>query len=131
VSSQSSWTWLRSDVVLAIHEAQLAEHGGQVGVRSPDLLESALVRPQTLAAYDDHADAIAVGAMYAIAIVRNHPFVDGNKRTGWVAMRTFFALNDVSLTFDPVVAITEVFALAAGERADDEFTAWVRRCAAP
>jgi len=69
-------------------------------------------------------------ATYAIAFVRKRPFVDGNKRTGWVAMRTFLELNGVTLTFSPAAAVTEVFALAAGERTDDEFTAWVRRCAA-
>ena len=69
--------------------------------------------------------------MYAIAIVRNHPFLDGNKRTGWVAMRTFFALNEIALTFSPAAAVAEVMALAAGERDDDAFTAWVRGCVQP
>ena len=126
MSSQNSWTWLRLDVVLAIHEAQLAEHGGQTGVRSSDLLESALARPQSLTDYDAAADGIAIGAMYAIAIVRNHPFLDGNKRTGWVAMRTFLELNGIAMRFAPAVAVSEVLALAAGERDDVTFTAWVR-----
>jgi death-on-curing protein len=131
VSLPNNWTWLRLDVVLAIHEAQLAEHGGQAGIRSHDLLESALARPESIAGYDANADVVSVGAMYAIGIVRNHPFLDGNKRTGWVAMRTFFALNEIELTFSPAAAVAEVLALAAGERDDATFTAWVRACAQP
>lgn len=131
MSSQNNGTWLRLDVVLAIHEAQLAEHGGQAGVRSSDLLESALGRPQSLADYAAAADGVAIGAMYAIAIVRNHPFLDGNKRTGWVAMRTFLELNGITLTFAPAVAVAEVLALAASERDDAAFTAWVRSCVPP
>jgi death-on-curing protein len=126
VSSPSNWTWLQLDVVLAIHEAQLAEHGGQTGIIGRDLLESALGRPESLAAYDADADGVAIGATYAIAIVRNHPVLDGNKRTGWVAMRTFLALNDIAFTFQPAAAVAEVVALAAGERDDATFTAWVR-----
>lgn len=113
-----------------MHEAQLAEHGGLPGVRSPELLESALSRPQTLAAYAPDADAIAIGAMYAIAIARNHPFIDGNKRVAWAAMRTFLVLNAVTLAFERSEAVTEMLALAAGERADGQFTSWVRRHAA-
>ncbi len=131
MSSPNSWAWLRLDVVLAIHEAQLAEHGGQTGVRRSDLLESALGRPQTLAAYDAGADGVAIGAMYAVAIVRNHPFPDGNKRTGWVAMRLFLELNGIALTYSPAAAVAEVMALAAGERDDAAFTAWVRGCVRP
>ncbi len=126
MSSPNNWIWLHLDVVLAIHEAQLAEHGGQIGIRSRELLESAIDRPRSLAAFDAAADGVAIGATYAIAIIRNHPFLDGNKRTGWVAMRTFLELNDIAFTFRPAAAVTEVFALAAGERDDATFTAWVR-----
>ena len=97
------------------------------GVRSPELLESALARPRTVADYVPDADAVALGAMYAIAIAHNHPFVDGNKRVAWAAMRTFLALNGVTLQFEPIDAVTEMVALAAGERTDDAFTDWVRR----
>jgi death-on-curing protein len=130
VSSQSKWTWLRADIVLAIHEAQLAEHGGMPGIRSAELLESALARPRTTADHAPHADAVTIGSMYAIALARNHPFVDGNKRVAWAAMRTFLALNSVILTFERAAAVHEMAALAAGERTDEAFTAWVRRCAA-
>ena len=126
MSLPSNWKWLREDVVIAIHDAQLAEHGGTSGVRSVELLESALARPQTTAAHLGSDDVIAVGAMYAIAIARNHPFIDGNKRVAWAAMRTFLILNDVTLEFDRVDAVREMLALAAGVRTDDEFTEWVR-----
>ena len=126
MSSPSNWQWLRLDVVLAIHEAQLSEHGGRIGVRSRELLESALARPQTFAASTPDTNAATIGAMHAMAFARNHPFVDGNKRTAWVAMRTFFELNDVEFRYDPVEAIAEMLALAAGERTDEAFIAWVR-----
>jgi death-on-curing protein len=127
VSSPSNWQWLRADLIIAIHDAQLAEHGGTTGIRSLDLLESALARPQATSAYLEGADAIAVGAMYAIAIAHNHPFIDGNKRVAWVAMRTFLELNGVVLIFEPIEAVTEMLALAAGARTDEQFTDWVRR----
>jgi len=130
VSSRSSWVWLRADVVAAIHEAQLYEHGGPRGVRSPELLDSALARPRQVAAYSPDADAVTVGAMYAIAIAQNHPFVDGNKRVAWAAMRTFLQLNGVTLRFERADAVTEMLALAAGERTDEQFTSWVHARAA-
>jgi death on curing protein len=130
VSSPSNWKWLRADTVTAIHDAQLAEHGGMPGVRSPELFESALARPQTTAAYGEDADAATIGSMYAIAIAHNHPFIDGNKRVAWAAMRTFLQLNGVTLAFERAEAVSEMLALAAGERTDEQFTDWVRRHAA-
>lgn len=127
MSLPNSWKWLRADIVAAIHDAQLAEHGGKSGIRSRDLLESALARPQTTASYEEDADAITIGAMYAIAIARNHPFIDGNKRVAWVAMRTFLQLNGVTLAFEPADAVIEMLSLAAGDRTDEQFTAWARR----
>ena len=125
MSLQNEPRWLRRDAVRAIHEAQIAEHGGLAGVRSEELLESALARPPTRGSFDESADLIAVGATYAIAIARNHPFVDGNKRVAWVAMRTFFVLNDVQLTFSPAAAVETMLALAANELDDEAFIAWV------
>ena len=122
----SSPKWLRRDIVLAIHDAQLAEHGGLPGIRSADLLDSALARPQTIAAYLADADLVTIGAMYAIAIAHNHPFFDGNKRVAWAAMRSFLQLNEVTLAFDRADAVRAMFSLAAGELTDDAFTGWVR-----
>ncbi len=122
--------WIERDVVLAIHGQQLAEHGGLDGLRSSDLLDAALARPQTLAGYDEGADLSAIGAMYAIAIARHHPFFDGNKRVAWVAMRTFLAVNGVALRFAPVDAVTIMLRLAAGDIDGATFTQWVRDHAA-
>ena len=78
-----TWKWVAPDVVGAIHDRQLAEHGGGVGLRDAGLLSSALARPENLAAYGD-PDAFDLAAAYAFGIAKNHPFVDGNKRTAWV-----------------------------------------------
>ena len=121
----SQWVWLRTDVVQALHDRQLAEHGGPAGVRDQGALESALARPQNLAAYGD-PDAAALAASYAFGIARNHAFVDGNKRTAWVAARLFLALNGVTFRFDKVEATRTVLALAAGQLGEDELADWFR-----
>ena len=88
----SRWIWLNKAVVIAVHEVQLAEHGGGAGVRDQNLLESALARPENLAAYGE-PDAIDLAAAYGFGISRNHAFIDGNKRTGFVAAVMFLRLN--------------------------------------
>ncbi len=94
-----TFAWLRLAVLLAIHEAQLAEHGGRPGIRDIALLESALARPQQRFAYEEPPpDAIDLGATYAIALLQNHPFIDGNKRTAFVALETFLRLKLASDT---------------------------------
>jgi len=130
MSLQNEPRWLRADVVRAIHEAQIAEHGGINGIRSPELLDSALARPQLFASFEADADLISIGAMHAIAIARNHPFLDGNKRTAWVVMRSFLELNGVEMTYDAADAVTIMLALAASELDDEAFTQWVRDHAA-
>ena len=77
-------------------------------------------------AYATDADTILIGAMYAICIAHNHPFIDGNKRVAWAAMNTFFELNGVTLVFERADAVTAMLGLASSERSDDEFIAWVR-----
>ena len=122
--------WLSRQFILAIHDEQLAEHGGALGVRDDGLLESALARPLNRAGYGA-PDTAELGALYAIAIARNHPFVDGNKRTAFAALVTFLALN--GMVFEPpeVDATMAVLRLAAGDMTDDEFAAWVRDNAQP
>ena len=117
--------WLSRQFILAIHDEQLAEHGGAIGVRDEGLLDSALARPLNRAGYGV-PDTVELAALYAIAIARNHPFVDGNKRTAFVALVTFLGLN--GMVFEPpeVDATMAVLRLAAGEMDDEEFTAWVR-----
>lgn len=119
------WRWVRPDVVYAIHDAQLAEHGGLPGLRDESGLESALARPRNKAAYGE-ADAAALAAAYAYGLVRNHPFADGNKRTGWVVARLFLADNGFRLQFDPAEAVRMVEALAAGKLSEAEVAVWLR-----
>lgn len=117
--------WLDATDALAIHDRQLAEHGGGVGVRDMGMLESALGRPVNQWHYGED-DPAALAAAYAFGVARNHPFVDGNKRTAWVLARLFLAINGHSITFAPEDAIRTVLALAAGELAEDELADWFR-----
>jgi death-on-curing protein len=117
--------WLSRQFILAIHDEQLAAHGGAIGVRDEGLLDSALARPLNRAGYGE-PDTVELAALYAIAIARNHPFVDGNKRTAFVALVTFLALNGMMFEPPEVDATMAVLRLAAGEMDDEEFTNWVR-----
>ncbi|MCI1192390.1 type II toxin-antitoxin system death-on-curing family toxin [Calidifontimicrobium sp. SYSU G02091] len=121
----SDWVWLDPAVVCAVHEEQLAEHGGAPGTRDAGLLESALARPHHLAAYGE-PDAAALAAAYGYGIARNHPFVDGNKRTAFVAVELFLALNGIELTADDAGCVLTMLAVAAGDLAEDDFAAWIR-----
>ncbi len=119
------WVWLRKSVVLAVHEAQLAEHGGGVGVRDIGLLESALARPENLAVYGQ-PDAADLAAAYGYGISRNHPFIDGSKRTGYVACELFLALNGYRLAADDAQCVMTMLAVAAGDIEEVEFAIWLR-----
>lgn len=122
--------WLSRDLILAIHDEQLAEHGGSTGLRDPGLLESALARPMNRAGYAE-PDISERAALYALAIARNHPFIDGNKRTAFVALELFLRLNRCLFTASDAEAVVMTLAMAAGELDDIEFTAWVRLHTAP
>ena len=117
--------WLSRQLILAIHDEQLAEHGGAIGVRDEGLLEGALARPLHRAGYGD-PDVAELAALYAIAIARNHPFVDGNKRTALVALETFLVLNGCAFAVGDAEAVVVTLMLAGGEMPDQEFTDWVR-----
>lgn len=117
--------WLDLADTLAIHDRQLAEHGGGSGVRDQAMLESALARPVNRWFYGED-DPVALAAAYAFGVARNHPFVDGNKRTAWVLARLFLALNGHALRFDQADAINTVLALAAGNLAEEDLAAWFR-----
>jgi death on curing protein len=119
------WTWVALDVALAAHLEQLAEHGGGEGVRDERLLDSAMARAKNLAAYDD-PDAAALAAAYAFGIARNHPFIDGNKRTAAVVSETFLALNGLVLTASDAEIVVAFLALAAGELPEEELADWFR-----
>jgi death on curing protein len=123
------WVWLQRDVVIAIHEAQLAEHGGGTGLRDAGLLDSALARPENLAAYGS-PDVADLAAAYGYGISRNHAFIDGNKRTGYVAAELFLELNGYSLAADDAACVMTMLAVAAGDITEVEFAAWIRDHAA-
>ena len=117
--------WIEESVVLALHEEHLAEHGGAVGIRDRGLLESALFRPQNLAGYGD-PDLAALAAAYGFGIVRNHPFVDGNKRTAFTATELFLALNGQELIADDPSCVVTMLRLAEGSLSEKEFEDWIR-----
>ncbi len=118
--------WLDARDALAIHDRQIAEHGGIAGVRDERLLDSALARPVNQWHYGLD-DAAGLAAAYAFGIARNHPFADGNKRTAWVSARLFLALNGHVLEFVQEDAIETVLALAAGELSEEELADWFRQ----
>ncbi|MDP2770997.1 MAG: type II toxin-antitoxin system death-on-curing family toxin [Giesbergeria sp.] len=122
----STWVWIQREVIVAIHEMQLAEHGGLDGVRDAGLLDSALGRPKNLALYGT-PDVAALAAAYGWGISRNHPFLDGNKRTGFVAAELFLGLNGYALTADDAQCVITMLSLAAGDLAEDDFAAWLRQ----
>lgn len=119
--------WLEKALVLAIHDRQVAEHGGSAGVRDEGLLESALARPQQLHAYGDPAPDLAeLAAALAFGLARNHPFVDGNKRTAAVCCETFIELNGAQLAAEDLELFERYLALAEGKLAERDFAAWLR-----
>ena len=120
------WRWVQRSVVLAIHDRQLAEHGGSDGIRDPGAIESALARPVNLASYGD-PDIAELAAAYAYSLAINHGFVDGNKRTAWVTARLFLADNGRRLDFDSMDAIQTMEGVAEGRISEAEFAAWFRQ----
>ncbi len=110
---------------MALHDEQLAQHGGGAGARDLGLLESALARAQNLVAYGD-PDAAALAAAYAYGIARNHPFIDGNKRTAAVVSLTFLLVNNVPCDIPEADVVVTFLALAEGEFSEDELAAWFR-----
>jgi death-on-curing protein len=122
----TAWRWVRADVLFAIHDRQIAEHGGLDGIRDLGAVESALARPQNHANYGE-PDAAALAAAYAFGLARNHGFSDGNKRTAWIAARLFLADNGFDLTFDPADAVRTVEAVAAGSMPEGDLAEWFRQ----
>ena len=123
--AHSSWRWVDGSVVLAIHDRQLAEHGGLDGIRDPGAVESALAPPVNLARYGD-PDAAELAAAYAWGPARNHGFLDGNKRTAWVVARLFLADNGYGLEFEPLDAIRIMEGVAAGNIEEAALADWFR-----
>ena len=122
--------WVELAVVLAIHDEQLAEHGGQSGVRDRGLLESALARPRNQFGYGE-SSVTRLAASLAFGISRNHPFLDGNKRTSLVVAELFLMLNGSELVASDAECVTTFLALAAGEISEDELATWIADHSAP
>ncbi len=120
--------WLLEETVIAIHQRQISEHGGSEGLRDEGLLASALARPQNVLAYAQPPPDLAVlAAAYAYGIARNHPFVDGNKRTALVAARTFLLLNAVNLEANQDEKYLTFLQLAQGTLTEEELADWIRK----
>lgn len=120
-------TWISRELALAVHDRQLAEHGGSAGIRDEALLESALARPQQRYAYGDPPPDLAdLAASLAFGLARNHPFVDGNKRTAHVAYRVFLELNDAGLKADGEDKYVAMIRVAEGSLDEADFAAWLR-----
>jgi death-on-curing protein len=117
-------TWLLGSVIEAMHDEQIAEHGGASGLRDTGLLESALARPLNLWAYAE-PNVFELAAAYAFGIAKNHPFVDGNKRTAFLAAYLFLRLNGWRLTASQDEAVRVVLLLAAGDIGETEFAKWL------
>ena len=117
--------WLQKDAVIAFHDILLVEHGGPIGMRDEGLLESALGRPINKYFYEN-ADIFDLAAAYAVGITKNHPFIDGNKRTAFVSMKTFLARNGLWARFPKIEAVQTFFSLAAAEVDTEKLTKWIK-----
>ena len=121
----AEWKWVSEAGALAAHREQLMEHGGGDGIRDLGMFESAMARPQNLAAYEQ-PDAAKLAASYAFGLAKNHPFVDGNKRTAAVVSEGFLGKNGYVLTASNAEIATIFQALAASELSEEELAAWFR-----
>lgn len=122
----AAWRWVERAVLIAVHEMQLAEHGGAAGLRDASLLDSALGRPLNLAAHGE-PDAATLAAAYGYGIARNQAFIDGNKRTALVAAELFLRLNGWRLEVGDADCVLTMLAVATGDITEDEFAAWLRQ----
>ena len=122
------WRWVRRDLVYAVHDMQLARHGGLAGLRDQNLVESALSRPEQLHTHGQPPpDAAQLAAAYAYGLARHHGFSDGNKRTAWVVARVFLADNDIQLVFSEIDAIHTMQAVASGTLDEQPLAVWFRQ----
>lgn len=121
----SGWVWIDRAVMLAVHDEQLAEHGGAIGLRDEGLFDSALARPLHLDAYGN-PDVAELAAAYGVGLAKNHAFIDGNKRTAFVAVELFLVLNGYELRASDADCVLTMLAIAAGEIDEAAFAAWIR-----
>jgi death on curing protein len=118
--------WIAYEVVLSVHEAQLAEHGGSAGIRDQGLLESALMRPRNVHLYSPGATLYDLAAAYAIGLAKNHAFVDGNKRTAWLACALFLELNGINVIASQESVVITMLRVADGSINEDQLSAWLQ-----
>ena len=119
------FTWVEIEAALGIHKRQIAEHGGSGGIRDEGLLSSALARPQNLLAYAEESNIAALAGAYAFGIAKNHPFIDGNKRTALVVMRTFLRANGHDVKATQAEKYVTFLSLADGSLSESELVEWV------
>lgn len=125
-----AWVWVHAEALILLHDESLAEHGGAAGIRDRGLFEFALARPMNLALYGQ-PDVFDLAASYAHELAKNHPFVDGNKRSAFLAAGLFLAMNSMRLAASQVDATTTMLALAAGELEEGSYAAWLRAHSRP
>jgi death on curing protein len=123
--------WLTKDMVEAFHKESLVRFGGSDGLRDEGLMLSALARPENIQIYELEADIFRLAAAYCAGIVKNHPFIDGNKRTGVLCAVVFLGINGVELSFDEATIVTMVYGLAASEVTELKLENWLRSSASP
>ena len=116
--------WLSKNVILAVHDEQIAENGGRAGIRDLGLLASAMARPLHLYSYESPT-IVELAAAYAVGIIRDHPFVDGNKRTGFLAAYIFLAMHGLKLSASEAEVVRVVLDLAQGKTDEKEFCIWL------
>lgn len=119
--------WLTRIVIDAIHNDQLREHGGLPGIRDENVLESALARPRQKWHYSEDTDLATLAAAYGFGLVKNHPYRDGNKRIGFLALVTFLGINGQDLRATDAEVVTEIVALADGSVSEEDLAGWIRR----
>jgi len=131
VPAKTEPIWIPDLVVKAIHLDQIREHGGLPGLRDADLLESALARPRQRWTYDPNADLADLAAAYGFGIVKNHPFQDGNKRVGLLAIIVFLGLNGITFQASQESAVAAIVGLAAGQVDEHGLAVWIRDNSTP
>jgi death on curing protein len=118
--------WLTRNMAEAFHRESLSRFGGADGLRDEGLLLSALARPENIHAYEPDADMFRLAAAYCAGVVKNHPFIDGNKRTGILSAIVFLSLNGIEPEFDEAMVVTMVYGLAAGDVTESAFASWLK-----
>ena len=125
--SKAPLAFLDEKLILSIHQRQIAEHGGEPGLRDAGLLASAVDRPQNIMAYKEGADVFELAAAYAFGIIKNHPFIDGNKRVGYISMRLFLKLNGIDFFATPAEKYSVIIRLADGKIDEKALANWLRQ----